>query len=277
MYSDLKELDIYKLEEIIQRYPWYVNARVALLDKLARMGREYFESGVRASFIYLPNRKVILRRIMAEIPSLDPSADKSVVPAAHITPTIDEVAAVKEELEINERETILSETSEVESDLADRFEIAEKEKTELPTDKPEFERNDIRESETEEIDFNIVMEEIRRTPDENRRPKPGVSKPYILGGDYFSSEDFKELERGKVNLVEDKQVDFKYTEFREERESNADSVFRDIGLYTETLAQIYAQQGYYQQAIEVYSKLSLLYPEKSAYFASLVQEIKLKK
>ncbi len=277
MYSDLKELDIYKLEEIIQRYPWYVNARVALLDKLARMGREYFESGVRASFIYLPNRKVILRRIMAEIPSLDPSADKSVVPAAHITPTIDEVAAVKEELEINERETILSETSEVESDLADRSEIAEKEKTELPTDKPEFERNDIRESETEEIDFNIVMEEIRRTPDENRRPKPGVSKPYILGGDYFSSEDFKELERGKVNLVEDKQVDFKYTEFREERESNADSVFRDIGLYTETLAQIYAQQGYYQQAIEVYSKLSLLYPEKSAYFASLVQEIKLKK
>jgi tetratricopeptide (TPR) repeat protein len=277
MYSDLKELDIYKLEEIIQRYPWYVNARVALLDKLARMGREYFESGVRASFIYLPNRKVILRRIMAEIPSLDPSADKSVVPAAHITPTIDEVAAVNEELEINERETILSETSEVESDLADRFEIAEKEKTELPTDKPEFERNDIRESETEEIDFNIVMEEIRRTPDENRRPKPGVSKPYILGGDYFSSEDFKELERGKVNLVEDKQVDFKYTEFREERESNADSVFRDIGLYTETLAQIYAQQGYYQQAIEVYSKLSLLYPEKSAYFASLVQEIKLKK
>ncbi len=277
MYSDLKELDIYKLEEIIQRYPWYVNARVALLDKLARMGREYFESGVRASFIYLPNRKVILRRIMAEIPSLDPSADKSVVPAAHITPTIDEVAVVKEELEINERETILSETSEVESDLADRFEIAEKEKTELPTDKPEFERNDIRESETEEIDFNIVMEEIRRTPDENRRPKPGVSKPYILGGDYFSSEDFKELERGKVNLVEDKQVDFKYTEFREERESNADSVFRDIGLYTETLAQIYAQQGYYQQAIEVYSKLSLLYPEKSAYFASLVQEIKLKK
>lgn len=277
MYSDLKELDIYKLEEIIQRYPWYVNARVALLDKLARMGREYFESGVRASFIYLPNRKVILRRIMAEIPSLDPSADKSVVPAAHITPTIDEVAAVNEELEINERETILSETSEVESDLADRSEIAEKEKTELPTDKPEFERNDIRESETEEIDFNIVMEEIRRTPDENRRPKPGVSKPYILGGDYFSSEDFKELERGKVNLVEDKQVDFKYTEFREERESNADSVFRDIGLYTETLAQIYAQQGYYQQAIEVYSKLSLLYPEKSAYFASLVQEIKLKK
>ena len=75
-------------------------------------------------------------------------------------------------------------------------------------------------------------------------------------------------------MVEDKQVDFKYTEFREERESNADSVFRDIGLYTETLAQIYAQQGYYQQAIEVYSKLSLLYPEKSAYFASRIEKIK---
>lgn len=47
--------------------------------------------------------------------------------------------------------------------------------------------------------------------------------------------------------------------------------------YTETLARIYAEQGYYDEAIKVYAKLILLYPEKSAYFATLVDEIKLKK
>ena len=51
----------------------------------------------------------------------------------------------------------------------------------------------------------------------------------------------------------------------------------DSPLCTETLASIYAQQGYYQQAIEIYSKLCLLYPEKSAYFATLVKEVKIKK
>jgi hypothetical protein len=45
---------------------------------------------------------------------------------------------------------------------------------------------------------------------------------------------------------------------------------------TETLARIYAQQGYHKLAIACYGKLILLYPEKSAYFASLVQEIKQK-
>jgi hypothetical protein len=43
---------------------------------------------------------------------------------------------------------------------------------------------------------------------------------------------------------------------------------------SETLARIYEQQGFFSRAREVYRKLSLLYPEKSDYFASLIQETK---
>lgn len=53
--------------------------------------------------------------------------------------------------------------------------------------------------------------------------------------------------------------------------------FEDPEFYTETLGQVYAQQGYYEQAIEVFSKLILLYPQKSAYFAALVKETELAK
>ena len=42
---------------------------------------------------------------------------------------------------------------------------------------------------------------------------------------------------------------------------------------TETLAQIYAEQGYNEQAKQIYSKLSLRYPEKSVYFASLIEKL----
>lgn len=44
-------------------------------------------------------------------------------------------------------------------------------------------------------------------------------------------------------------------------------------LVSETLARIYAQQGNIPKAIEAYLKLSLKFPEKSSYFAALIQEL----
>ncbi len=59
-------------------------------------------------------------------------------------------------------------------------------------------------------------------------------------------------------------------------EQDAPPALKDDEFVTETLAKIYAAQGYHKLAIDCYAKLILLYPEKSAYFASLVEEIKQK-
>jgi len=46
---------------------------------------------------------------------------------------------------------------------------------------------------------------------------------------------------------------------------------------SETLAKIYEKQGYFDKAIKVYQKLSLKFPEKNSYFASLIEKTELQK
>jgi tetratricopeptide (TPR) repeat protein len=112
-----------------------------------------------------------------------------------------------------------------------------------------------------------------------RAGSPVVTKiKYIpVGGDYFSREDFEQLEREDGSLPSEAAH---LATGSSAGDSNVSSVigpdgkvnFEDPEFYTETLGQVYAQQGYYEQAIEVFSKLILLYPQKSAYFAALVKE-----
>lgn len=52
------------------------------------------------------------------------------------------------------------------------------------------------------------------------------------------------------------------------------SVAEDGEIATEILAQIYLAQGLPDRAIEIYYKLGLKYPEKNAYFADLIAEIR---
>jgi len=47
-------------------------------------------------------------------------------------------------------------------------------------------------------------------------------------------------------------------------------------VYSEALAELYAQQGHHKKALKMYQKLSLINPEKSSFFAPLIEKLKKK-
>mgnify|MGYP000628045526 CR=1 FL=1 len=51
------------------------------------------------------------------------------------------------------------------------------------------------------------------------------------------------------------------------------SVSENPAVISETLARLYAQQGYRDRAIEMYRRLMALYPEKSAFFAAQIEAL----
>ena len=128
-----------------------------------------------------------------------------------------------------------------------------------------------------EID-EIIREEQVYNSGRDTEQKPRV---HILGGDYFTREDFEKLKEEekveKVGRFVPKGDDTPLVSYTDREPLMREEDFESPSFYTETLAAIYAEQGYYEQAINVYAKLILLYPEKSTYFAALVDEIKLKK
>ena len=94
----------------------------------------------------------------------------------------------------------------------------------------------------------------------------------VVGGDYFSAQQYDAVRQDGDNafgsMAKSSGTDEPATAVIEPSAESLNDFF------TETLAQIYADQGYPEQAKQIYSALSLRFPEKSAYFASLIEKLK---
>lgn len=133
--------------------------------------------------------------------------------------------------------------------------------------------------------------EITVTPEQlakyfrGKAPQTKVSaeeamEPFELGLDADSSQTNEKPTKEKVDELIDKFIETDPTlsnphSFQASKGNLAAKSSREPDdLVTETLAKIHAMQGNYAKAAKIYKKLSLLFPEKSDYFADQIKNLK---
>ena len=93
---------------------------------------------------------------------------------------------------------------------------------------------------------------------------------HVVGGDYFSEAQYKGVGRTDDNIFTRFSVKIKSDGTKDDK-TGSDIADRYA---TETLAEIFAEQGCVEEARRIYSRLILENPEKSAYFAALIDKLK---
>lgn len=136
--------------------------------------------------------------------------------------------------------------------------------------------------------YFMLNENARRTNEHEIRPtaaddsfdKLFYPTEYRLETDQTPSGDLGEVARSiqqsaekKIRLT-DQFLAAQLHAPTSDREAGSPSPQETEEPITETLANIYAQQGYFKKAIGIFEKLSLKYPEKSTYFAGRIEKIK---
>ena len=310
MKRELEELDIRELDAIVCSAPWFTYARYLLLCKLAALGKESFLSGVRTSLVSLPDRERLISKIAAMYGLVKVAKSISAAPSAKgAAQGIAAAAGIKAASGI-----AAAAGAEAASGIATAAGIEAASGVAAPSGAAASGVTGSRDgsrSGKEALSFGLLDVEFieggafERHPyvvggdyfskadiDSLENKQENISLNYLKGAGSATSSGSatsggsatpgSAAMQGCGSVAEGSATPGSGAVAEggasaKDESSGEISLEIDSPLCTETLASIYAQQGYYQQAIEIYSKLCLLYPEKSAYFATLVKEVKIKK
>jgi len=123
-------------------------------------------------------------------------------------------------------------------------------------------------------------EEIQHEPETGTEPVPVTGELLELLPDEPADEENQVSQLTPNDLI-DRFIRVSPTigrmtagEYQPAKDLAEDSTDEQGSFITETLANIYINQGYYTKAINIYEKLSLQFPEKSTYFASRIEKIR---
>jgi hypothetical protein len=158
--------------------------------------------------------------------------------------------------------------SYVETDIIKTPDLHKEEKTE-----PSSFADWLKTIQKEGSNIQIETKTNREDPVKNEIPLPekeeSVKKPSFFSQNKQIIDKIIESDPGRIKLGNNK--------FFVPASEAKQSLLENEHLVTETLAKIYALQGNISKAIRAYEILSLKFPQKSVYFATLIEKLKTNK
>ncbi len=121
---------------------------------------------------------------------------------------------------------------------------------------------DCSDEDVHELLRSLLTTEVPSAPQEERPVR-------VVGGDYFSQAQYDHVRQEGDSIFSR----FASKVSSSPSESSPDGSDIADRFATETLAEIFAEQGCTDEARRIYSRLILDNPEKSAYFASLIDKL----
>jgi hypothetical protein len=260
--------DLEEVNKLCSRFPEFSTAHLLKVRILEALGHEK-QRQLKVAAVYSMNRK----KLMQLVTDMKPSTETEPEPEA-----IDESSSIIQfsDEPYQDAEVIIeqhapyaavetgSDLLELDEEAADELLVLDEERTESSGE----EENE--EPLTDESSVELLVEK-----DETDMEEPETEHDEIPSIDRVDN-----IQDNKNNHLISSFIKEEPGPIRADKETGLKgdvslaSIREHDGFITDTLAQIYVKQGLFAKAIYAYEKLSLKYPEKSAYFAAQIEKIR---
>ena len=257
--ESLNKVSMDELSYLIKEFPYCQSAHILLTLSHLKENSFLFDSSLKTTAIYAGNRSVLKKHID------NLNADKKRV-------ILHDEGLTGKDSESQESKAKRQKTEDKRQDKRDlTYRQAGKKKDKRY---PVAGAEPIVELEPAEKKKSLSLAELKKIV-ENRIREIERGK----SGETAKTSELKDANRGSSDLIdkfirEQPVISRNKVEFFDARKEAASSIVDQDNIVSETLANIYIDQGYSEKAINIYQKLSLKYPEKSIYFAALIKKAK---
>jgi len=259
------------LSSLVYEFPYCSSTRILLSVNQYKENDVRYETELRTTAIYSGNRSILKKHIdragqsNVRIILPDEELKEEVKPEPKPEAKKDEVSTKKSAEEVA-RATEPNGTTDTETpDTTSAQPMVDAEPAAPMSD------FDLSILELKEI-VNRHIEELKKEgpPEQEttieQKPKKKPAKPKAKSGTKTKEEILDEFIKNQPSISRPKAAFFNPLDMAKE------SIVDQESIVSETLATIYYDQGHLQKAIKIYQKLSLKYPEKSSYFAALIEK-----
>ncbi len=269
---DLDRVNTATLEQVIEKYPYMGIGHWLLARKTGQVSEEH-DHALTAS-LYTQDPSWLLFSLNAVFPAAEPVEERS--------PSIAAAPPEQQEEEITEEEITVEEPAGTEQPSAEEpaEESVSEEEAPLPATEPE----PVAEALSPAAPVSIPLPALQEKQETEISFEPYHTIDYFASqGIKLTQEDLKDklgmqlksftewLRAMKRIVPSEQEQDADPEEYSQEH--SASPTDHDPEIATETMAEVWAKQGYKQKAIAIYEKLSLQNPAKNTYFAKKIEQL----